>query len=148
MNWFTKFTMWMNRAMSGRHGGDQLSMALLVLYCAILILSDILRLPILFYLALLILIWSFYRMFSRNHEKRWKENAQFLKFWSPVCRWFRGLRSHFSAWRRGVAMRVRDRKVCRYYKCPKCKNVLRVPKGKGKIAITCPVCRTEFVKKT
>lgn len=148
MNWFTKFSYWLSRAMAGRHGGDQLSVALLVLYCVLLIISDILRLPVLFYAALIFLLFSLYRMMSRNHERRWKENAWFLSWWNPFSRVIRGSLRRTGTWCKNTGMRFRDRKVYRYYRCPKCKNTLRVPKKRGKIVITCPVCRTEFIRKT
>lgn len=148
MNWMARISLWLNKVMYGRHGGDQLSVAMLVLYCVLLIFSNIFRSPILFILAAAVLIWSLWRMLSRNHEQRWKENAWFLKWWSPVWNWMRSISSRFKAAQDFATMKARDRDVCRYYKCPKCKNTLRVPKGKGKIVITCPVCHTEFTKKT
>ena len=134
--------------MYGRHGGDQLSMALLVLYCVLLLLSDILRSPILYLLSLAVIIFCFYRMLSRNWQRRWKENEWFLKWWSPTIGWFRSLFRRVRADGNRLHLRFRDRKTSRYYRCPKCGNTLRVPKGKGKIAITCPVCRCEFIRKT
>lgn len=148
MNWLTKFMMWNNRVMAGRHGADQFSIAQLVLYGIFLLLSTILRLPILYFLSIAILIWCLWRMFSRNTERRWKENAWFLGWWNPVWRWMRGISARFRSEQEYAAMKSRDKDVWRYYKCPKCKNKLRVPKGKGKIAITCPVCHTEFTKHT
>lgn len=148
MNWLSRFSLWLSRVMAGRHGGDQLSVAMLVLYCLLMILSNIFRSPILYLLAFALLIWSLFRMLSRSHEQRWKENAWFLKWWTPVWNWMRGISSNFKAAQNMAAMKARDRDVCRYYKCPKCKSALRVPKGKGKIVITCPVCHTEFTKRT
>lgn len=152
MNWMTRFSLWLSRVMTGRHGGDQLSVALLVLYCLLLILSNIFRIPlfstIFFLLACAALIWSLWRMFSRSHEQRWKENAWFLKWWTPVWNWMRGISKRFKTAQDFATMKAKDRNVCKYYKCPKCKNTLRVPTGKGKIVITCPVCHTEFTKRT
>lgn len=147
-NWFQSFQIWLSRFMYGRHGGDQLSVALLVLYCVLLLLSDILHSPIVYVLSLAAILFCFYRMLSRNWQRRWKENEWFLKWWGPTSGWFRGIfRRAGAGWNR-LHMRVRDRKTSRYYRCPKCGNTLRVPKGRGKIAITCPVCRYEFIKKT
>lgn len=148
MNGFSRFSLWLSKAMAGRHGGDQLSIALLVLYCILLLFSSIFRSPLLFLLALAVLIWSLARMLSRNHERRWKENAWFLKWWNPVWSWMRGIAARFRSAQEFATMKARDRDSYRYYKCPKCKNKLRVPKGKGKIAITCPICHTEFTKRT
>jgi len=43
--------------------------------------------------------------------------------------------------------RIRDRSH-RYYSCPRCRQPVRVPRGKGKISITCPKCSEKFIKKT
>ncbi len=148
MNWFTRFQYWLAGAMAGRHGADPLSMALLVLYCVLLLAADLSGLPILFYLAFAALLWALFRMLSRNNARRWKENEWFLRWWSPLWSRIRGVFRRVAGWWSGAAMRFRDRKTWRYYRCPKCGSTLRVPKGKGKIAITCPVCRTEFIRKT
>jgi ribosomal protein S27E len=148
MNWFTRFLAWNNRVMAGRYGSDQFSIALLVFYCILLLLSSVLRLGILNILAIAVLFWCLWRMLSRNREKRWKENEWFLSWWNPVWKWMRGISSRFHAEQEFAAMKARDKGTFRYYKCPKCGNKLRVPKGKGKIAITCPVCHNEFIKRT
>lgn len=147
-NGFARFAYWLSRAMSGRHGNDQLSVALLVLYCILLAIGGIFHLPFLTILALLALVLSIYRMLSRNNAKRWKENEWFLSWWGPFWHWLRGVSSHFHSSQEYAQMKARDRGTYKYYKCPKCKNKLRVPRGKGKIAITCPVCHTEFIRKT
>ena len=64
-------------------------------------------------------------MFSRNTYARYEENRKFLRFFD----------------------RLKDREH-RYFSCPKCQQPVRVPRGKGKIAITCPKCREKFIKKT
>lgn len=148
MNGFTRFALWLNKAMAGRHGGDAFSVALLVLYGVVLLFSSIFRNPLLFLLAVAVLIWCLWRMLSRNQERRWKENAWFLGWWNPIWQKLRGISTRFHQAQDYATMKARDRGVYRYYKCPKCGNKLRVPKGKGKISITCPVCRTEFIKRT
>lgn len=122
--------------MAGRYGGDQLNIALMILYLVLAIAAQITGLWVLWIVEVLLLVYCFYRILSRNVEKRYQENLRFLKLWNPVKLWFQGIRN-----------RSAD-KAHRYYHCPKCKNTLRVPKGKGKICITCPVCKTEFIKKT
>ena len=72
-----------------------------------------------------LMIWALFRGFSRNTYKRYQENRKFLQFFE----------------------RLKDREH-RYYDCPKCRQVVRVPRGKGRIAITCPRCRERFVRKT
>lgn len=148
MNWLMRFSYWVNRMMAGRYGSDQLSLALMVAYFLLILLANLTRLPLLSYLALGLLVWAFYRIFSRNISRRYRENAWFLARWRRVSGWFRQSSSRFESWRSKTLYRMNDKKTHRYYRCPNCKNTLRVPKGKGKIMITCPVCRTEFIKKT
>lgn len=128
---------WLRRVMAGRYGTDQLSIALLVFYAVLYLLAQILRLPVLAIIAIVPFVLCFYRMFSRNVSRRYRENTLFLKYWGPVGSWFH----------RVISM-LKDRRTHRYYKCPKCSSTLRVPRGKGKISITCPVCKSEFIKKT
>lgn len=131
---------WLQRFMYGRHGVDQLNLVMMLAAIFITIVENFVRGPvffILFAVAVLLFVLVVYRMFSRNEEKRRQENQKFLTAVQPVVRWFSTMRS-----------RWRDRKVCRYYRCPHCKATLRVPRGKGKIQIKCPVCKTEFIRKT
>ena len=128
---------WLRNFLYGRHGSDALSFALMILFIILSILGQLLRWPVLYFLAYIPLILCFYRMLSRNHERRYRENEAFLKFWRPICHWF--------SVRKNRAM---DSKTHRYYKCPQCKQTLRVPRGKGKIEISCPKCGKTFVKKT
>ena len=148
MDFLTRFFYWVQRKMAGRYGSDQLNLGLIVAYLILLLLARLLGLPILSFLGLLLLLWGLYRMFSRNLSARYRENAVFLKYWRRVTDWFRGSSQRFESWRSRTLYRMNDKKTHRYYRCPNCGSTLRVPKGKGKIAITCPVCRTEFIKKT
>lgn len=88
-------------------------------------------------LATVSLLFCFFRMFSRNLEKRAQENLAFLRVRSKFIRFFNHIKT-----------RLRQRKTHRFYKCPSCKQQLRVPKGKGLISIRCPKCQTTFKKKT
>lgn len=144
MNWLYRI----NQFMAGRRGADQLTVGLLVLYFIVVLISNLTRLPLFWFLGLAILIFAFYRMFSRNLWRRQQENDWFLKYWNRVSGWFRRSSGQFKNWQQHETDRSRDKQFHRYYKCPNCKNTLRVPKGRGKIKITCPVCGTEFVKKT
>ena len=77
-------------------------------------------------------------MISRNIYKRSAENQRFLKLWNPVKNYGHNIKMKF-------VERGGTKNLCR---CPKCHQIIRVPKGKGKIAITCPKCRFEFIKRT
>lgn len=122
------------RFMMGRNGTDELSFALLGIYLLLAIVGIFFEW--IYLLQLVLMIYLFWRMFSRNVAARRRENEKFLSFWRPIAGWFRKKRDQ-----------LRD-KEHRYYACPACKATLRLPKGKGKICITCPRCRKEFIKKT
>lgn len=127
---------WLRRMMLGRYGVDQLTIAMLIFYMILSFISQIARLPVLALASLVLLGLCFYRMLSRNTQKRYWENVHFLELWNPVKQWFLNL-----------IYRIQDRKTHRYFKCPRCSSTLRVPRGRGKISITCPVCKNEFIKK-
>ena len=117
------------RFMTGRYGHDRLNMALLIVGLILSILSMLVQNwlvdLVLTVASYVLLIVTLVRCFSRNTYKRYQENRKFLLMMD----------------------RVKDRSN-RYYSCPKCRQTVRVPRGKGKIAITCPKCREKFIKKT
>ena len=123
--------------MQGRYGADQLSRFLTTIGLVLIILNLFVRSNIIVYLVMAILVYCYYRMFSRDYNRRYAENQKFLQKWGPVSR-----RLH------NAVLRFQDRKMHRYFKCPNCHKRLRVPKGRGKITITCPHCRTQFVRKS
>lgn len=126
----------LQRLMAGRYGSDQLNLCLLVLYLVFFLLSWVTGLGILSTLGLLAIVLALLRMLSRNIERRRAENAKFLKLIRPVTQWVRLRRSIH-----------RDKEHC-YFRCPHCKQYLRVPKGKGKITVTCRACGTSFQEKS
>ena len=115
--------------MVGRYGTDKLNTVILcagLAACLISAFVDSVKVNLLLTaVSYGLMIWALYRSFSRNTYKRYQENRKFLQFFD----------------------RLKDREH-RYYDCPKCRQVVRVPRGKGKIAITCPKCKERFVKKT
>ncbi|MBE7030061.1 MAG: hypothetical protein E7409_01380 [Ruminococcaceae bacterium] len=128
---------WLSRFMMGRYGADQLSFALLALGLLCSMLSRVPALRFFFFLSYAIMAVMLFRMLSRNPVKRRIENEKFLKIWNPVAAWGK------------LQMQIfRERKVYRYFRCPKCKSYVRIPRGKGKVKISCRMCRHEFLKKT
>ena len=118
----------LNRFMAGRYGQDRLNIAMLVVGCVLCFVQMFVPSGVGFVLTIIsetLLILSLFRCFSRNTYKRYNENRKFLL----------------------MIDRIKDRDH-RYYACPKCRQTVRVPRGKGKIAITCPKCREKFIKKT
>ena len=126
--------------MAGRYGADEFSRFLSVAALIILIVSMFLGTmaqSILFVLALATLIYSYVRVFSRKIQARRAENYKYLAQRNKVTGWFKLQKDKWS-----------QRKEYKFFKCPSCKAVLRVPKGKGKIRIVCKKCGTAFEKKT
>lgn len=122
----------------GRRGIDHLSVALLALSVVMELLGGLGRpFHFLWYLSYLPLGFAIYRSFSRNIGARERENYAFLQAVGP-------LRGKLE----GTARRFADRKTHCYFRCPNCRTRVRVPRGRGKICITCPHCHKEFIKKT
>lgn len=119
--------------MQGRYGTDNLYRALMLLYALLLILQIFLDSKILSILLLLDFFWMFFRVFSKNHTARAKENRAYLKLISPF-------KSFFSL----SFKRLRDIKTKRYRKCPHCKAITRLPIRKGTHSVRCPKCSQTF----
>ena len=134
----------LSRFMYGRNGVDQLNLALLWAYILLWIPQTVLVLAlrleildILFDLVrLAVVVFMFYRIFSRDLSRRRSENQRFLNWW-----WRR--KSSFQ----GARARHAD-KTHKYCTCKNCKTICRVPVGKGKIVITCPKCGAQIQAKT
>lgn len=126
----------LRKLMYGRYGSDQLSLFLLLLYLVLVLLSGLPHLEVLSWVALAVLAWDLFRMFSRRIDRRRAENARFLELAGPAVRWCK---------LRWAIIRDKDH---RYFKCPNCGQCLRVPRGKGKITINCRNCGVSFEKNT
>ena len=117
------------RFMQGRYGTDKLNTWILiagVVACLISLFIPVAQVKLaLMLVSYGLMAWAIFRSFSRNTYKRYRENRRFLL----------------------LLDRFKDREH-RYFDCPKCRQSVRVPRGKGKIAITCPKCREKFVRKT
>lgn len=123
--------------MQGRYGMDQLGKTLNYGIAIVLLVSFGFNSGILYILGLVGLVYSNFRIFSKNLQKRHDENQRFLNF-----------RYRMIYKKEQLLKRYRDRKTNKIFKCPNCEQKIRVPKGKGKICIKCPKCRIEFLKNT
>ena len=125
----SKLKQWMHHFMQGRYGVDKLNTWILgvgAVSCVVgLFVPWVLGKLLLTVLAYVCMIWSIVRTLSRNTYKRYQENRRFLLFLD----------------------KLKDREH-KHFTCPRCRQVVRVPRGKGKISITCPKCKEKFVKKT
>ncbi len=124
----------MYRFMQGRYGVDQFNRFLFGCSIALLLLSIFLG-NFMYLLALACLIYSYFRMLSKNTQKRCRENLMYV-----------GCTKHIRSWFNTWKLRFKERKTHHIYRCKKCGQNIRVPKGRGKICITCPKCRNEFIK--
>ena len=137
MSFLQKIGNALSRFMYGRNGADQLGLttiwaALLLDVVNIFIKQQTVHMVISF-LSTVLLVIAVYRVFSRNLQKRRAENARFLeKVWWPMKR------------RAAGSKQQRMDKAHKYFTCHNCKTVCRVPRGKGKIVITCPKCGGEI----
>jgi hypothetical protein len=133
------------RFMQGRYGVDQLSKFMLWIAAAFTLLSLIIRVNWLYTVGLLILILVYFRIFSRNIPKRYQENQKYLELTKSIRVWFKkiGFIHSFTD-----AFTGPKDTTHRIFRCPKCHQKIRVPKGRGKIAIHCPHCQNEFIKKS
>ena len=126
------------RFMYGRYGSDELNLALLILAVTLSLINTLLSIflrnfsayiyviyPLLHALVFVLLGLNLARTFSRSIAKRQQENKRFLR----------------------LKTRLTDRHN-RYFRCPQCGQQLRVPRGRGKISITCPKCHNQFIKKS
>jgi ribosomal protein S27E len=128
---------WLRTFMTGRNGVDQLNIAVILLAVALNLIAGFTGMDLFTLLATIALVWAIYRMFSRNLNKRRAENDRFTGLWSSM-------KAGYSAW----LTRKRQSREYRFFTCPGCKNKLRVPRGKGKLQITCPRCGQRFGGKT
>lgn len=128
---------WLRRFMQGRYGADQLSFAFIILFIIFNIISLIWPSFIITILYVFLFAVFLFRLVSRNIAARQRENYLFLKAWYPVQNYFTRL-----------SIRLKNMKKYKYFKCDKCKKSMRVPRGKGKVVITCPGCGNKFTRKT
>lgn len=128
---------YLRQFMIGRYGQDDLSKLMSISALVAFVISMFVGQVVLYPLALFLLIMCFYRMLSKNTQKRSEENRAYLRLRGRALRWVTSRHNRF-----------RQRKTHCFYKCPSCKINIRVPKGKGNICITCSKCHASFNKKT
>lgn len=123
--------------MIGRYGTDGLNQFLSITSLVLLLIAIISRVNLFTYLGAALLIFCYCRTFSRNISKRTEENYKFYTLKDRVDNKFKGWKEQWA-----------NRKVYHYYRCPQCRQKLRVPRGRGRIQISCPRCGTQFIKKS
>ena len=127
----------LRRFMIGRYGTDGLNQFLSIASLVLLLIAIVSRISLFTWLSAAPLLFCCYRTFSRNISKRTEENYKFYTLKDRVDNKFRDLKEQWA-----------NRKVYHYYRCPQCRQKLRVPRGRGRIQISCPRCGTQFIKKS
>ena len=127
--------------MYGRYGNDELNQFLFKLVFVSLVISLLSgRASFLgdmfYFLALIMVVFIYFRMFSKNIFARNRENEKYLNFFKPLSRWLE------------LKLMNRQDPSHKYFSCPNCKQKVRVPKGHGKVIVTCPSCQNKFEKRT
>ena len=138
----------MNQFMYGRYGTDDFSKFILGVTLVLLLLNLFLHNGVISIIVLLLLVYAYYRMLSKNTSARYNENMKYLEYRGKVMPFFYKVRDKVTGFFGGSKERREDLKTHHIYRSPKCGQKIRVPRGKGKIVITCPKCGTEFTKKS
>ena len=125
------------RFMYGRYGVDMLGKHLMILAIICMLLGGWLEREILTFISWFCLIYSYFRMFSKNIYKRTAENQAYLTKTYKIRCWFSRQKNMMA-----------QRKTHHIYKCPTCRQKIRIPRGKGRVEIRCPKCNTTFIKKS
>ena len=127
--------------MIGRNGNDQLNRFLLLADVVVLLLASLLGRTglgsLLYILVLALLGLTYFRMFSRDLYRRRSENERYLREKEKLSAKLRILRERWN-----------QRKDYKFFTCPSCKAVMRVPRGRGKIHIVCHKCGNTFMGKS
>ena len=121
--------------MIGRYGTDELSKFMMKVVIVLWLLNMFTKNRFFYSWSALVLVVAYFRMLSRNIQKRYQENQKFLEIKSKVLAKIRKEKSNMD-----------QRKTHHIYQCPSCKQKIRIPRGKGRICITCPRCKTQFTK--
>lgn len=124
------------RFMQGRYGNDSFN-RFLMFVALVLVLLSVFGVPFTYVAGLLCMIYAYFRMFSRNIYKRQAENAVYYRYEYKA-------KQKIATWKRDM----QQRKTHHIYRCPSCRQKIRIPKGKGRIEIRCPKCSHTFIKRS
>lgn len=134
--WMNKFRNWMYRFMYGRYGGDDYGKTIFIVALIFDFLGILFKTNLFVFIAEILLIYGIYRILSKNIAKRSLENQKYLNITANV-------RKHWKVIKKNITDRYYH-----YYLCPKCKQIVRVPRGHGSVEIHCPKCGTYFTRKS
>lgn len=129
-DFFNKLRWKLQMFMRGRNGVDQLGRVTIYGSFILYIISMLLRSDILYAISFVGIIYSTFRMLSKNLYARREENRKFLTWWETT------------------RIKMSQRKDYKIFKCKGCGRNIRVPRGKGKIEVTCPMCGSKTIHRT
>ena len=136
MSFIQKIRAALSRWMAGRHGADNLSFFTLITGIVLSLTGSMLRSGFVSFIGFALYILTLFRMLSRNLEARTKENRKYLEL---TGNWSTKIRQFFR--------RMKNQKEYKYFKCPGCRQLLRLKRGSGEKNITCPKCGHQFQQK-
>lgn len=122
--------------MIGRHGSDQLSLALVITGLILYFILLFTGIPLLNVLSVILYAIAIFRMFSKNNAQRNAENQKYLDLVYKVTT---SVRQFIN--------RQKNGKQYKYFKCPQCKTRLRLPRNVGEVTVTCSKCGNKFKQK-
>ena len=125
------------RFMYGRNGVDALAKAENILILVLLVISMFARFLPLYFICLILIVHMYFRVFSKNIVRRQEENRRYLN-----------LRYNLVVKKNKFFTHMRQRKDYKFFKCPRCSQKVRVPKGHGRIVVCFPKCREKFIRKS
>lgn len=117
----------------GRNGVDALASACSNVAILLVVVDLWARTVVVSFVALAFLGYSWFRMSSRNVSARRAENERFTKAFGPVA-----------AWLSNPVAAATESRTYKHLTCPSCGQRVRIPRGKGKVRVTCPKCHTRF----
>ena len=132
-DWQRKVAEWMR----GRQGPDDLAIFCTNLAFVIVIVNLFARVSLLGWIALALIVYAVFRLQSKNLSARARENEKFLVALGPARRWVQNPKAA-----------IEETKKYKHVKCADCGQKVRVPRGKGKLRVTCPKCKKKFEVKS
>ena len=136
MSFFEKFKTKFRQFMIGRNGADELSFTLLIAGLIIAIVASLTGSAIINLLSTALYVLCVLRILSRNIAKRYEENRKFVE-------WKQNQKTSISQ----AKIRLQNIRKYKYFKCPECQALLKLPRKVGEVTVTCGKCRHAFKKK-
>lgn len=127
-----RFEQWMY----GRNGSDDIARVCANLALILVLIDVFARTAWLSWIAVVLIVYAFWRLASKDVAARARENEAFMSKLGPARPWVSS-----------PVATIKDHKDYKYMKCPNCGQKCRVPRGKGKVRVTCRKCHQKFEAK-